>query len=39
MANDRNVKSKQTFIKIGIDLGTANLLVYVDGEGIIFNEP
>jgi len=25
--------------KIGIDLGTANLLVYVDGEGIIFNEP
>lgn len=26
-------------IKIGIDLGTANLLVYVDGEGIIFNEP
>lgn len=26
-------------VKIGIDLGTANLLVYVDGEGIIFNEP
>ena len=25
--------------RIGIDLGTANLLVYVDGEGIIFNEP
>jgi rod shape-determining protein MreB len=25
--------------KIGIDLGTANLLVYVDGEGIVFNEP
>jgi rod shape-determining protein MreB len=25
--------------KIGIDLGTANLLVYVEGEGIIFNEP
>jgi len=30
-------KSKNT--KIGIDLGTANLLVYVEGEGIIFNEP
>ena len=27
------------FIKIGIDLGTANLLVFVEGEGIIFNEP
>ncbi|MEC9485003.1 MAG: rod shape-determining protein [Candidatus Izemoplasma sp.] len=26
-------------IKVGIDLGTANLLVYVEGEGIIFNEP
>lgn len=26
-------------MKIGIDLGTANLLVYVEGEGIIFNEP
>jgi rod shape-determining protein MreB len=26
-------------IKIGVDLGTANLLVYVEGEGIIFNEP
>src|SRR5690554_3186221 len=25
--------------KIGIDLGTANLLVYVDGEEIIFDEP
>lgn len=25
--------------KIGMDLGTTNLLVYVDGEGIIFNEP
>jgi len=37
--NYKLVKSKQKFIKIGIDLGTANLLVYVDGEGIIFNEP
>ncbi|HHU55252.1 MAG TPA: rod shape-determining protein [Acholeplasmataceae bacterium] len=34
----RRLKSKKN-CKIGIDLGTANLLVYVDGEGIIFNEP
>ncbi len=32
-------RSNKKLIKIGIDLGTANLLVYVDGEGIIFNEP
>jgi rod shape-determining protein MreB len=25
--------------KIGIDLGTANTLVYVPGKGIILNEP
>lgn len=25
--------------KIGIDLGTANILVYVAGEGIVLNEP
>ena len=24
---------------IGIDLGTANLLVYVEGEGVVINEP
>ncbi len=24
---------------IGIDLGTANTLVYVDGKGIVLNEP
>ena len=24
---------------IGIDLGTANVLIYVKGEGIVFNEP
>lgn len=24
---------------IGIDLGTANLLVYIEGDGIVFNEP
>jgi rod shape-determining protein MreB len=39
MENNKLMKSKQKYIKIGIDLGTANLLVYVDGEGIIFNEP
>ena len=25
--------------KIGIDLGTANILVYLGGQGVIFNEP
>ena len=25
--------------RIGIDLGTANTLVYVAGEGIVLNEP
>src|SRR3990167_6949514 len=25
--------------KVGIDLGTANTLVYVAGEGIVLNEP
>jgi len=25
--------------KIGIDLGTANTLVYVPGKGVIINEP
>ena len=39
MIKPKQPKSKQKYIKIGIDLGTANLLVYVDGEGIIFNEP
>ena len=38
MPKDNN-KINQKLIKIGVDLGTANLLVYVDGEGIIFNEP
>ena len=32
-------KNNAKLIKVGVDLGTANLLVYVDGEGIIFNEP
>lgn len=30
---------KRQAVRIGIDLGTSNLLVYVEGEGIIFNEP
>ena len=25
--------------RIGIDLGTANVLVYVKGQGIVINEP
>ncbi|HEY4684708.1 MAG TPA: rod shape-determining protein, partial [Dehalococcoidia bacterium] len=25
--------------RIGIDLGTANVLVYVKGEGIVIKEP
>ncbi len=39
MAKKMNNKDNQKLIKIGVDLGTANLLVYVEGEGIIFNEP
>lgn len=38
MMAEKKQKSKK-MIKIGIDLGTANLLVFVEGEGIIFNEP
>ena len=34
-----SMRNPNTTAKIGIDLGTANLLVYVEGEGIIFNEP
>ncbi len=35
-----NFKSKQMFSKdIGIDLGTATVLVYVEGRGIVLNEP
>jgi len=26
-------------MKIGIDLGTANILVYVQGKGIVIQEP
>ena len=25
--------------EVGIDLGTANTLIYVKGEGIVLNEP
>ena len=25
--------------EIGIDLGTANVLIYVEGKGIVLNEP
>src|SRR4029077_18371861 len=25
--------------RVGIDLGTANILVYVGGEGVVLNEP
>ena len=25
--------------KIGIDLGTTNILIYVEGEGVVLNEP
>lgn len=32
-------KQKVSAKHIGIDLGTANLLVYVEGDGIVFNEP
>lgn len=33
-------KTKQLFSKdIGIDLGTATVLVYVEGKGIVLNEP
>ena len=39
MARDNKKNTNKKLIKIGVDLGTANLLVYVDGEGIIFNEP
>ena len=31
-------KPKGTF-NVGVDLGTSNLLIYVEGRGTIFNEP
>ena len=38
----KNIKDKflkMTSNEIGIDLGTANTLVYVSGRGVIINEP
>ncbi len=35
MNNDKN----RDTVGMGIDFGTVNLLVYVEGQGIIFNEP
>src|SRR5690554_7164386 len=26
-------------LSVGIDLGTSNLLIYVEGQGTLFNEP
>ncbi|MBL7007224.1 MAG: rod shape-determining protein, partial [Spirochaetia bacterium] len=26
-------------LAVGIDLGTSNLLIYVEGQGTVFNEP
>lgn len=33
------VAGKGNGFKIGVDLGTANTLVYINGYGVIFNEP
>lgn len=30
--------AKKTF-RIGVDLGTANILVYINGSGVVFNQP
>ncbi len=32
-------KRKQIPVKAGIDLGTANTLLYIEGNGVMFNEP
>ena len=34
-----NIKKSEKLINIGIDLGTTNLLVYLEKRGIVFNEP
>src|SRR3989344_8093630 len=34
-----NLKLGNMSKRIGIDLGTANILVYVAGEGVVLNEP
>lgn len=33
------MKFKKSYKDIGIDLGTANTVVYVKGENIVINEP
>ncbi|MDD3903259.1 MAG: rod shape-determining protein [Sphaerochaeta sp.] len=38
-ADVSNVVKSPMGKSIGIDLGTANLLVYVEGEGVVINEP
>jgi rod shape-determining protein MreB and related proteins len=35
----KNMKAQDDKISLGIDLGTANLLVYLEKKGIVFNEP
>ena len=35
----RNLNERDCTIDIGIDLGTANILVYVKGKGIVLREP
>jgi len=39
LKNIKNKFLKMTSNEIGIDLGTANTLVYVSGRGVIINEP
>lgn len=37
---DKNMLNRGDIMKdIGIDLGTANVLIYVKGNGIVLNEP
>jgi len=31
--------SKKKNLSVGVDLGTSNLLIYVEGQGTLFNEP
>ena len=30
---------EKTNLSVGVDLGTSNLLIYVEGQGTLFNEP
>ena len=39
MAKKFRIKRKKNFNFISMDLGTTNTLVYVSGQGIIYNEP